>query len=216
MREVALLLGRQGSGKGTVGRIVDRGAPLRFLSAGELLRAEARGGTERGRRIEVALSNGDQVAPEESYPLIGQAIERMGEGGLLLDGCPRRRNEVALVKRMLGGEPALVIELYLPLPLALARMLVRVTCRECEAPYGPKVQPAEGGRCTECGGVVEQRADDTFERMSRRLSVWDVEGRRIIRYYEGATTVARIDATRAPDVVAAEVRDHLYAALGAG
>ncbi|HYM54856.1 MAG TPA: hypothetical protein VES97_05800 [Solirubrobacteraceae bacterium] len=105
-----------------------------------------------------------------------------------------------------------MLDLHVPLPIAVARMLERQTCVSCEAPYGPKVPPAPDARCTACGGEVIHRHDDTLESMGRRLAVWDVEGRRIMRYYEAKTTVVRIDATREPTVVAAEVIHHIRAA----
>ena len=205
MRRAALLLGRQGAGKGTIGRIVQREGLLQFLSAGDVLRIESRAHTDLGRRIAAVLRGGDGIPTAESYPLIARAIHALPPGPVLLDGCPRRSEEVELVHELFSSEPGLVLELDVPSPIALDRLLARRTCRTCEAPYGPLVPTAKDGRCAACDGAVGRRDDDTIEALRRRLAVWDVESRRIMRYYSARTRVVRVDATRTPSLVAADV-----------
>jgi adenylate kinase len=213
MRDAALLLGRQGSGKGTVGRFVAREGLVQFASAGEILRIAARADTPKGRRIKKILKDGVGVPPHESYPLVAHALERLSAGNILLDGCPRRINEVGRVADLFSRQPQLVVELDVPLPIALARLQARRTCQTCEAPYGPAV-PTEKGRCTACGGAVTKREDDSIEAIAKRLETWDVEGRKIIRYYDERTTVVRIDGARSPAAVAAEVGTHMRSLSG--
>jgi adenylate kinase family enzyme len=213
MRRFVLLLGRHGSGKGTIGRLAEERGLVQFLSAGETLRVATRTEGERARRNDALLSAGRKVPTEESYPLIREAIDRLAPGDVLLDGCPHRHDEVELVHDLFDREPELVLELDVPLEIALARIQARLTCQTCEAPYGPYVRAEPDGTCRRCGGLVERRTDDSFESISRKFETWDHEARRIMRYYAAQTAVARIDGTLAPELVATEVARRLREAL---
>jgi adenylate kinase len=213
MRRFVLLLGRHGSGKGTIGRLVEEQGGVQFLSAGETLRTAARAKGEQARRNDALLSAGRKVPTEESYPLIREAVDRLPPGDVLLDGCPHSRDEVELVYDLFDREPELVLELGVPPEIALARILARLTCQTCEAPYGPGFPAEPDGTCRRCGGSVDRRTDDSFESISRKFETWDGEARRIMRYYEAKTVVVRVDGTLAPELVAAEVALRLREAL---
>jgi adenylate kinase len=205
----ALLLGRQGSGKGTVGRVVAALGGPRFVSAGEVLRIASRAPTPEGARLAGILDAGRGLPPDESYPIIAEAVAATLSNDLLLDGCPRRVDEVDRVRDLLGRDPVVVIELTVPVVIAVARMQTRSRCAECEMPYGPERLPVVSGRCDACQGSIERRADDNVDGIRRRLEVWDVESRPILRHYEERTTVVRIDASHSIDAVAAAVLETL-------
>ena len=210
-RQAILLLGRQGAGKGLIGHLLAENIHASFLSMGHLLRSEQRSGSDLGREIGVLINSGHGVPPEVSYGLMEAAIARsMSHGPLVIDGIPRRANEIGRVRAVLRREPSAVVVLHVPTPIAVERVLTRQSCRECGMPHGP-AWPARNGRCHSCGDLVGARADDAdLIRIHRRLEVWGTEAREIIRYYAQIGLVRDIAA----DGAVLAVLESVVAALG--
>jgi adenylate kinase len=198
-----LLLGRQGAGKGLLGRLLASRLRRGFLSMGDVLRAEPRRGTALGLEIGRLIEAGDGVPPDTSYGLMaGVLATRRHDEPLVVDGIPRRAGETCRVRHLLGGEPCAVVVLDVPTPIAVARLRSRQSCRECGMPHGPDWPPFEG-RCRSCRGAVDPRADDhDLEAIDRRMEVWGMEAREIIAYYASLGVVHRVAADAAvPDVL---------------
>ena len=85
-----LLLAPPGAGKGTQGERLAGRLGVQHISAGELLRAQARAGTGVGREIAAYQQRGDLVPDaivfEVLTPVVVAAVAR---GGYILDGFPR-------------------------------------------------------------------------------------------------------------------------------
>jgi adenylate kinase family enzyme len=109
---------------------------------------------------------------------------RAAVGPLVLDGVPRLADQVGRVRALLGREPTAVIVLEVPTPIAIDRLMNRTTCEACDWPHGSG-WPSSDGRCTQCGGTLTARADDTVAGIERRHETWGMEARGIVRYYEG-------------------------------
>ena len=85
-----LLLAPQGAGKGTQGaRLADR-LGVQHVSAGELLRAEARAGTPAGHEVAGYLQRGDLVPDTIVFDVLTPAVvAAVARGGFIMDGFPR-------------------------------------------------------------------------------------------------------------------------------
>jgi len=91
---IVFVLGGPGSGKGTqCEKIKERYAGVVHLSAGDLLRAEAKSGSETGELIESIIKEGKLVPVEVTIGLLKAAMEKYREGMkmVLIDGFPRYR-----------------------------------------------------------------------------------------------------------------------------
>lgn len=82
-----LLLAPPGAGKGTQGaRLADR-LGVQHVSAGELLRAEARAGTPAGREVAGYLQRGDLVPDAIVFDVLTPTVvAAVARGGYILDG----------------------------------------------------------------------------------------------------------------------------------
>ena len=69
-----VLLGPPGSGKGTQGAILAERMGIKEISAGELLRAEVKTGSELGKEIAAKIDKGELVSPELIVRLMVQAF----------------------------------------------------------------------------------------------------------------------------------------------
>lgn len=199
-----LLIGQPGGGKSTLGRELARALPGRFLSAGELLRIESRGNTSRALSIAGQLARGEGVAPEIPYALLAERLRSLERGKpLILDGFPRRSDQIELLESTLGRPPSHVLLLDAPTAIVTARIMSRLICEGCERSYGPTVPPARENQCDDCGLMLNRRSDDEPEGLRRRHSFWQRNGPAIVGRYAEANLLREIDASRAPDVVLA-------------
>src|SRR5579863_563447 len=85
-----VIIGAQGSGKGTQGEFLTREFHLRPLASGELLRAAIAAGTPAGVAAKPYYDRGELVPDEIIVRMILESLQQLdGERGVLLDGFPR-------------------------------------------------------------------------------------------------------------------------------
>lgn len=169
-----LLLGPQGSGKGTQASRIAEEYGLPHVSTGEMFRAAVADGTELGRRVKPLLEAGQLVPDELTIQLIR---ERLGQEdaseGFVLDGFPRNMAQAEALGELLheiGKDLDLVLYFELGDDVALERMR---------------------GRAEE-----EGRADDTPEVMRRRLDTYHRETAPLAEYYRAQDVLVPIRAER--------------------
>lgn len=156
---VVFVLGGPGAGKGTQCEKIVEEYGYTHLSAGDLLRAERKSGSEKGQMIEEYIKEGKIVPVEVTVKLLMDAIEASGGQRFLVDGFPRNANNLAGWHRVVGDslDVAGVLLYDCPEEVMEARLLERgprraVTARAPRAaPPGPR--PAHHvGPCLASGG----------------------------------------------------------------
>ncbi|MEK7616720.1 MAG: nucleoside monophosphate kinase [Patescibacteria group bacterium] len=94
-----LLLGPQGSGKSTQGKLLAEYFKTPFIVTGDILREIASSDTEKGKRIKQLLTAGNLVDDETVAKLIRERIERDdSRNGFILDGYPRTLEQAKKVE----------------------------------------------------------------------------------------------------------------------
>jgi adenylate kinase len=183
-----LLLGPQGSGKGTQAKRISAEYGIPHIATGDMLRAAMEQGTELGRRVKPIVDAGELVPDELMVELIR---ERLGEDdareGFVLDGFPRTMPQARALDAMLreiGRELTVIFALHVSEEVCIERLLKRA--------------------------VEEGRSDDTPEAIRRRLRRYYEETEPLIEHYRASTgRVVGIHADRRPDEVFAEIRSAL-------
>lgn len=182
-----LIVGPQGSGKGTQGaRIAERfGIPA--ISTGDLFRANIAGGTELGTQVQQVIAGGDLVSDELTFALLRDRLDEGDTGqGFLLDGFPRNLRQLGLLDGFLSPrdeELTAVIVLDVPREVSIARL-------------------AERAR-------VEGREDDTDQVIANRLEIYERETTPIVEVYRDHGLTELIDGVGSLDAVT----DRIAAAL---
>ncbi len=119
-----VILGRQGSGKGTQCALLVDHYAIPHISTGDMLREAVAGGTEFGRQAKAIMDRGDLVSDEI---IVGVVEERLAKddaaGGYLLDGFPRTVGQAEALAGI--AAPSAVVNLDVPTELVLERMLLR-------------------------------------------------------------------------------------------
>jgi adenylate kinase len=182
-----LLLGPQGAGKGTQGKLISREYGLPHIATGDILRTAIAAGTELGRKAEPLLSAG-QLVPDEI--MISLIRDRLAHGdterGFVLDGFPRTAVQAEALDEMLTeiDRPlSVVFEFQLP----EERCVERLTRRAQE----------------------EGRADDTPEAIRTRLRLYQEQTAPLVEYYRARGILVAVHADRPVDGVFEEIQQAL-------
>ena len=166
-----LIVGPQGSGKGTQGVLVAEAFGIPVVSTGDIFRANIKAGTELGQQVTAIMEAGDLVPDELTSAIVRDRLSQDdAANGFLLDGYPRNTAQVAHLDEFLGerGETLVaVILLDVPREESLERLRLRA--------------------------IEQGRADDTAEAIAKRLDIYEQETAPIIEVYAERGIVDRID-----------------------
>lgn len=91
-KKVIFVVGGPGSGKGTQCEKIVENFGYTHLSSGDLLRAEVKSGSERGKQLNEMMQRGELVPNEIVLDMIRDAMLMAAEksNGFLIDGYPRQ------------------------------------------------------------------------------------------------------------------------------
>ncbi|KAK4849096.1 hypothetical protein QYF36_020785 [Acer negundo] len=106
---VIFVLGGPGSGKGTQCANIVQHFGYTHLSAGDLLRAEIKSGSENGTMIQNMIKEGKIVPSEVTIKLLQKAIQENGNDKFLIDGFPRNEENRAAFEEVTKIEPEFVL-----------------------------------------------------------------------------------------------------------
>ncbi|XP_021748458.1 UMP-CMP kinase 3-like [Chenopodium quinoa] len=175
---VIFVLGGPGSGKGTQCTNIVQNFGYTHLSAGDLLRAEIKSGSENGTMIQNMIKEGKIVPAEVTIKLLQKAIQESGNEKFLIDGFPRNEENRASFESITGIVPEIVLFFDCSEEEMEKRLLNRNQGRE----------------------------DDNIETIRKRFKVYMESSLPVIQYYGNLGKVRRIDAAKPIDVVFEEVK----------
>jgi adenylate kinase len=209
-----ILIGAQGSGKGTQTELLSREFDLRSLASGELLRDAMERNTPSGQKARPYYDRGDLVPDDIIIGMIVEHLDELdGKRGIVLDGFPRTNAQayaldVALVQR--GQQVNWAIYLDAPRELLVERLSGRYICKAHGHVWNIRTRPPKTpGVCDLDGSPLFQRNDDTGEAVQKRLDIFFRETIHLVEYYEARGKLLRIDATKSIQ----EVNEAIFAAL---
>ena len=179
-----LLLGPQGAGKGTQGKLIAAEYGVPHIATGDMLRAAMADGTELGRRVKPIYDAGDLVPDEIMIALIRERLAADdAAGGFVLDGFPRTTPQADALDAMLEEieRPLTVVfEFQLPEQVAIERLR---------------------GRAQQ-----EGRPDDTPEAIRKRLDLYREQTEPLVEYYRARGILVGIPAEPPVAEVFAEIQ----------
>lgn len=188
-----MVLGPQGSGKGTQAEYLAKCLRVPTLPVGEILRLEVASRTAFGRRYAAMLAAG-RLAPD---PLVNAMVARRlkrpdARRGFILDGYPRSRPQVRFLEARFPGTVA--IELDIPDRVALRRINRRRISPTCGRIYHlDYLRPKRSGVCDTCGDHLIQRVDDQPAAVHRRLRIYHRQTEPVLRYFQRAGRLITVD-----------------------
>lgn len=90
-----LLIGPQGSGKSTQGKLLSESLKVPYISTGDIFRQISLEETDEGKRIKEILNSGQLVDDDTTASFLEKRIENNDcQNGFILDGYPRNLEQV--------------------------------------------------------------------------------------------------------------------------
>jgi adenylate kinase len=215
-----ILIGAQGSGKGTQSQMLSEELGLQPCASGDLLREEIARGTPLGRDAKAYYDRGDLVPDDIVVGMILARLQALGnDAGIILDGFPRnipQARKLDLRLSALGQRIDCVIYLDVPRQVLLDRLSHRYLCRAQGHVWNTKTRPpAKPGVCDYDGSELYQRTDDTPEKIAHRLDIFFSETIQLLDYYGNQEKLLLLDGTDSPEEVNAKIVAALTALDGA-
>ncbi|MBA3717002.1 MAG: adenylate kinase [Actinobacteria bacterium] len=182
-----LILGPQGSGKGTQAQRIAVSYGLAHIATGDMLRQSIAAETEFGRRVKPIYEAGELVPDDLMIGLIRERLEQDDvEDGFILDGFPRTMAQAEALDAMLREierPVTVVLQLDVPEDVCVARLSKRAQ--------------------------EEGRVDDTPEAIRTRLALYRRETEPVIEHYRAQGNLVVIHGDRPVDEVFAEIQQAL-------
>jgi len=178
-----LVLGPQGSGKGTQAKRISAAHGIPHVSTGDMFRAAVTVGTELGRRVEPILASGDLVPDDLTVALIRERLsEQDARDGFVLDGFPRNLAQAEALDGMLAEiGRGLDAVLFFDLSDELAVERIR-------------------GRALD-----EGRDDDSPDAIARRLAIYHEQTEAVVERYRATGKLVPLHAARSSEEVSTEI-----------
>lgn len=201
-----ILIGAQGSGKGTQAQRLEDRLQLKCCASGELLREATARGTSLGTAAQPYMDRGELVPDHLIVAVILEYIAgQQGAHGIILDGFPRTVAQArALDHQMATCSQRIdrVISLEVPRGRLIERLTGRYVCRAAEHVWNTQSNPPRvAGICDFDGSQLFQREDDTAEKIARRLDIFFSETIQVTDYYAAQEKLARVDGDGPIDVI---------------
>lgn len=197
-----IILGQQGSGKGTQAEMLAQKYNLEHIDMGKTLRQAAKLDTPLGREIYSIQNVTKTLVPSRilSEVLHIKLNSLPREQDVIFDGVPRTLDQLEYIEsamREFGRKIDKVFFVNIPEEESIARISKRWICRKCKAVLimGKDVQ-SEKDPCPACQGEITQREDDTPEGVKIRLRIFKEETAPVIEYYRKKGLLVEINGSQ--------------------
>ncbi|MBF2036163.1 MAG: adenylate kinase [Leptolyngbyaceae cyanobacterium T60_A2020_046] len=177
------MLGGPGAGKGTQAKRITRALSIPWISTGDLLYRAIEAHTPLGDAVRPLVEKGELIDDSTMIDLMRDRLQKPdAQRGWLLDGYPRtafQAEELDFLLDDIHQQVDCAIWLDVPKPTLIARSLER------------------------------SRSDDNPEAVERRIELLYERTVPILDYYDYRKKLIRVDGSRPPDEVAAEIQSKL-------
>lgn len=194
-----VLIGPQGSGKGTQAELIEQKYSYKHISTGDLYREAVRKKDQEVLKVREKVDKGGFMPDKMVLRLIEENLAEHN----ILDGFPRTLEQAEALDEI--TEVNLVIDLFIPDEVSVRRLSTRRQCTDCRAVFGEENPPRKPGICNRCGGKLYQREDDKPEYIRKRLEKYHDETEPLLEYYKPRKIVHKIRGDRKIEEVFKEI-----------
>ena len=169
-----VLLGPQGSGKGTQGKLLSKQLNIPHISTGDMLRAYAEQDTPKAKEVRALMQQGELVDDHFLEHILQDRLTRPDcEQGFILDGTPRDVEQAQLLEAIVSVDVAVLID----------------------------ITEEESYKRIHKRAKQEGRADDTDEGLKERLHVYHERTEPVLAHYEEQGKLVRVDGMQSVEDV---------------
>jgi adenylate kinase len=220
-----ILMGVQGSGKGTQAAVIGEKYNLLHVSTGDLFRALKNRDDDFARKIQGVLASGQLVSDQETNEVLQDHLEKTDlKNGILLDGYPRNPAQAEWLENYLaskGQSLTAVILLELDAYTAFKRAFGRVSGKQSSYNIYSNADDIEfefikhedqsfpprlNAKLKSSGEVLTRRPDDaSADAVIKRIDIFLNETAPLVDYYEKKGLLSRINAEQSIEAVTEEI-----------
>ncbi len=173
-----ILLGPQGSGKGTQGKLLSKKLGIPHISTGDVLREMARSDSALGNKVRLMMDEGLLIDDELLEKIISSRISRDDcKEGFILDGTPRDLHQARVIDEMAQFDAVILIN----------------------------ISEDESFRRVHKRRKLEHRHDDTDEALKKRLKLYHQKTEEVIDHYRKKGLLITVDGERSVEEVFDEI-----------
>lgn len=212
-----IMMGAQGTGKGTVAGILKENLNIPHISTGDIFRKNIKEETELGKLATQYIDKGQLVPDEVTNAMVKSRINEPDcKNGLILDGYPRNIAQAEELDKMLEEKNEKVdyaINLTLEMEEIMSRIINRRICSnpDCKEIYNLVSKPTKvQGICDKCGSEIVQRVDDSDSgAVKKRLDTYFSQTAPLIDFYDKKGVVHKVESNKLPKDLAEGIMEFL-------
>lgn len=210
MSKIIVLLGAPGAGKGTQARLLQERLNLPQISTGDIFRALAQSQTPLAEEVRAVQAAGKLISDDLVIRVVQERTAQADcKNGYILDGFPRTPAQAAMLEKLAAEQNHKIVATIVDVPLDLLekRAVGRWSCPICGEIYNIYFRPPKSDLKCDLHPEADlvQRADDTVDKIKVRLETYEEQTRPIINYYDLAKRLHRVDGTKNPETIYAEI-----------
>ena len=201
-----VMLGPQGSGKGTQAGMISKKFGIPHISTGDIFREMEKKNTVLGRKVRSLIDSGKLVPDEVTDQIARERLKRKDAArGFVLDGYPRDLEQAAALHTLQKITHCIVIDITDR--ESMKRIGARRVCSACAANYNTiYIRPKKAGVCDKCGGKLAMRDDDRPAAVRLRLRKYHEATEPLIRFYEKDGVLVRINGAQSIAKVFSDIK----------
>ncbi len=208
MQKDLILVGKQGSGKGTQAKILAKKLGFKIFETGAELRKMAKEDSDLGREVLAITSRGDLVSNDIVMRIVEDFLANLDKNTpVIFDGIPRSEVQRESLEKLLAknSRDFTALEIKLSNEEALNRLIMRAHCDDCGNNFGSLEDV-----CPKCGSEnISRRADDNPEAIMNRLKNFDEYTYPLLGEWEKRGKLVSVNGEQSIEKVTAEIFDKL-------
>ena len=199
-----IIIGPQGSGKGTQAAALSAKFKIPHISSGEIFRKHINHRTPLGLKVRSVLEQGQLVPDDLTNQIIKERITKEDcQSGFILDGYPRNIKQAKFLEEFIKIE--VVLEIWLADPEVIKRVAGRRVCN-CGETYHLEYDPPKNENiCDKCAQKIRRRDDESDQALKQRLAIYHQETEPLIEYYHDLRILIKVNGEPSIPQVTAEI-----------
>jgi adenylate kinase len=206
-KNIIILLGLPGSGKGTQGAVLSKELAIPHISTGDIFRKMVLEDNADSKLLAEYMNSGKLVPSSLVNKIVRKFIlSEECRQGCILDGYPRTLEQAEYFIENIDADISTIF-FDVSDEVATKRILGRISCASCDKLYNKYFdKPKKAGICDECGSKdFIERADDDENTILSRLEEYKNNTLPMIEFYKKKGKFFTVRAGESKDEVIAEV-----------
>ncbi len=210
MTKIVVPMGAPGAGKGTQARLIQERLGLPQISTGDIFRAMKEAQTPLAKQVREIMATGRLVPDDVTLRVVEDRTGKQDcRDGYVLDGFPRTATQAEMLEKLAAEQHHQIIAILVDVPFEILekRVTGRRACPVCGEIYNIHFRPPKSDEVCDLHPETPlgKRADDNSETIRMRLATYERETQPLIDYYEKSGRLYRVDGTRDPETIYADI-----------